>query len=210
MSGEVRTFTAGRGASSLRPIFCALAMPHTCLGRGGAVHGTLSCMKITSHGLSQPVHIRVAKPAEVMAAIPLVNDAFAVEDFFQGPRTDVAEMKKRLSTGTFLIAKHDAMDHPVALVYVETKAPRGYFGMLSVDPSRQGTGLGRRMVEAAEEFCRRAGCTHLDIHVLNLRTELQPFYRKLGYIETGTAELHPVSGLKPGLKCHIIVMSKAL
>ncbi|HUO60248.1 MAG TPA: GNAT family N-acetyltransferase, partial [Candidatus Acidoferrales bacterium] len=87
---------------------------------------------------------------------------------------------------------------------------RGYFGMLAVDPSRQGTGLGRKMVDAAEDHCRRVGCTHVDINVLSLRTELPPFYRKLGYTETGTEELHPVHGLKPGLKCHVIVMSKSL
>jgi GNAT superfamily N-acetyltransferase len=163
-----------------------------------------------SHAQSPSIHICVAEPAEVFAAIPLVNDAFSVETFFEGPRTDEAEMARRLSTGAFLIAKIVASDRALALVYVEIKRERGYFGMLAVDPSHQGTGLGRRMIEAAEEFCRRAGCAHLDIHVLNLRTELPPFYRKLGYVETGTAELHPVNGLKPGLKCHIVVMSKTL
>jgi GNAT superfamily N-acetyltransferase len=165
---------------------------------------------MSSRAQSQPVHVRVAQPSEVIAAIPLVNDAFSVETFFEGPRTDEAEMMKRLSTGTFLIATDIVNHRTVAIVYVEVKAHRGYFGMLAVDPACQGTGLGRRMVESAEEFCRRVGCTHIDIHVLNLRTELPPFYRKLGYTESGTAELHPVSGLKAGLKCHIIVMSKQL
>jgi len=145
-----------------------------------------------------------------MAAIPLVNDAFSIETYFEGPRTDQAEMTKRLSSGKFLIAKEADTDRTIALVYVETNGERGYFGMLAVDPSRQGTGLGRKIVDAAEDHCRRAGCTHVDINVLSLRTELPPFYRKLGYKETGTEELHPVHSLKPGLKCHVIVMSKSL
>lgn len=145
-----------------------------------------------------------------MAAIPLVNDAFSVETFFEGTRTDEAEMTKRLSTGTFLVAKEAETDRTIALVYAEVEGARGYFGMLSVDRARQGSGLGRRMIEAAEEHCRRAGCTHIDIHVLSLRTELPPFYRKFGYVETGTEELHAVHDLKTGLKCHVIVMSKPL
>lgn len=145
-----------------------------------------------------------------MAAIPLVNKAFAVETFFDGPRTDEAEMAKRLVSGTFLIAKDIVTDRTIALVYVEVEGERGYFGMLSVDRARQGAGLGRLMIEAAEEHCRKAGCTHVDINVLSLRTELPPFYRKFGYVETGAEELHAVHGLKNGLKCHVIVMSKAL
>jgi len=82
--------------------------------------------------------------------------------------------------------------------------------MLAVDPSRQGTGLGRLMVEAAENHCRQRGCTWMDISVLSLRPELLPFYRKLGYVETSTEEFHPSSPLKSGFECHSIVMSKRL
>ncbi|HEX8926421.1 MAG TPA: GNAT family N-acetyltransferase [Terriglobales bacterium] len=166
---------------------------------------------MSSHPQSGPVQIRVAEPAEVIAAVPLVNEAFGiVESYFEGPRTTLAEMEKKLRTGTFLIAKGATTQHTVALVYVEIKDGRGYFGMLAVDPAHQGAGLGRQMIEAAEEYCRRAGCTHMDIHVLSLRTELPPFYRKLGYVETGTTDFHPLHDLKPGLVCHVIVMSKTL
>ena len=52
--------------------------------------------------------------------------------------------------------------------------------MLAVSPTRQGTGVGRIMVNAVEEYCRKNGCRHPDITVLTLRPELPPFYRKLG------------------------------
>ncbi|HTX75182.1 MAG TPA: GNAT family N-acetyltransferase, partial [Terracidiphilus sp.] len=93
---------------------------------------------------------------------------------------------------------------------MERRGARGYLGMLAVDPARQGKGLGRRMVEAAESRFRRQRCTAVDITVLSLRPELPPVYRKLGYVETGTEEFHPSVPLKPGLKCHCIVMSKRL
>jgi len=44
---------------------------------------------------------------------------------------------------------------------------------------------------AAEEFAREMGSHHMDLTVVNLRTELPPFYRKLGYVEDGTAPIAP-------------------
>ena len=82
--------------------------------------------------------------------------------------------------------------------------------MLAVDPGRQGSGLGRVMIEAAEDRCRQQECKFVDITVLSLRPELPPFYRKFGYTETGTEEFTPSRPLKGGVKCHAIVMSKCL
>ena len=58
--------------------------------------------------------------------------------------------------------------------------------MLSVDPQRQGGGYGRALMAAAEEYCRRNGARLADLRIVNLREELPPFYRRLGYIESGT------------------------
>lgn len=114
-----------------------------------------------------------------------------------------------MQKGGFLLADDDR-GRLLACVYIERRGERGYFGMLAVDPSQQGRGLGRRMVEAAEDHCRREGCKFMDITVLNLRAELPPFYRKLGYAETGTEEFRTSRLLRDGVECHSIVMSKAL
>jgi len=50
----------------------------------------------------------------------------------------------------------------------------------------------------------------VDIVVLSLRTDLPPFYRKLGYVETGREEFRTSRPLKDGVECHGITMSKAL
>jgi ribosomal protein S18 acetylase RimI-like enzyme len=155
------------------------------------------------------VRIRVANSHDVTAMVPIVNAAFAVETFIDGTRTDQERMAAMMQKGEFLVAE-DEYGRVVASVYAEKKGTRGYFGMLAVDPSRQGTGLGRKMTEAAEEHCRRQGCTHMDITVLSLRPELPPLYRKLGYVETGTEEFRPPVPLKHGAECHAIIMSKPL
>ena len=153
--------------------------------------------------------IRIANQAETVRMVPVVNAAFEIESFLGGSRTDEQRMAEMMQKGEFLLAE-DFSGRVLACVYIERRGKRGYFGMLAVDPSEQGRGLGRLMVDAAEDHCRRQGCTFIDITVLSLRPELPPFYRKLGYVETGTEEFHPSRPLKNGVECHCIVMSKAL
>jgi len=153
--------------------------------------------------------IRLATAADIAAIISITNAAFAVETFLDGTRTDAAGLAAMMQKGQFLVAEQRS-GHIIASVYIELRGVRGYFGMLAVDPSQQGKGVGRVMVEAAEDHCREQGCSAMDITVLSLRPELPPYYRKLGYVETGTEEFHPSRPLKAGVECHRIRMSKAL
>jgi GNAT superfamily N-acetyltransferase len=159
--------------------------------------------------------IRIATDADRARSILVVNAAFAVEAFIDGPRTDDAHMAELMQSGEFLILENDASleddaGRVMASIYVELRGDRGYFGMLAVDPARQGLGLGRVMVEAAESHCCDRGCRHMDIAVLSPRAELVPFYNKLGYFETAREPFAAAHLVKPGIECHSIVMSKVL
>lgn len=159
---------------------------------------------------SSPVRIRVGTAIDMPAMIPIINAAFAIETFLEGERTDQARMAEIMKKGEFLVAEDDA-GRIIATVYVELRGERSYFGLLAVDPSQQGTGLGRVMVNAAEDHFRSHGCKYVDIVVLSPRTDLPPYYRKLGYVETGMEEdFRPSRSLKDGVECRGIVMSKAL
>jgi ribosomal protein S18 acetylase RimI-like enzyme len=153
--------------------------------------------------------IRHASSSDCARMAQLINSAFTVEKFIEGERTDEAELRERMQKGEFLLGCGKSGEL-VAAVYVEVRGERGYFGMLAVDPKRQGNGMGRKMVEAAEEYCREKGCTAMDLVVLSLRPELPPIYRKLGYVESGVEEFRPSRPLRPGVECHCIVMSKEL
>lgn len=153
--------------------------------------------------------IRVATSADADRLIPLINAAFAVETFLKGPRTDPDRLAAVMQKGAILVAE-DGDGRLAASVYVELRGDRGYAGMLAVDPARQRSGLGGRMMREAEAHLRRHGCRAVDITVLSLRPELPPLYRKMGFAETGTEPFiypHPIAG---GQECHCIVMSKAL
>ncbi len=85
--------------------------------------------------------ICIATAADRDRIIPVVNAAFAVEDFFEVPRTDQQDMAELMQTGTFLILEDDTVlkdevGRVNASIYVELRGERGYFGMLARRPNR--------------------------------------------------------------------------
>lgn len=153
--------------------------------------------------------IRAAKASDQDRLIPLINSAFAIETFLEGDRTNPERMAEAMARGTFLLAE-DAEERVAACVYTELNGERGYVGVLAVDPARQGQGIGRLMMEAAEDHVCRSGCTVVDIIVLSLRTDLPPLYERLGYAETSQEPFTPQRKVKEGFECHAIRMSKHL
>jgi predicted N-acetyltransferase YhbS len=128
--------------------------------------------------------IREASDADVPTLVALVNRAFALEEYFSGgDRTDADEMRAMMQRGTYLVFEDE--QGAAGCVFVEVKGEAGYFGMLAVDPTRQKSGLGAKLSNAAEDFASKRGCSVMEITVVSLRTALFPYYRKLGYIEVG-------------------------
>jgi GNAT superfamily N-acetyltransferase len=154
------------------------------------------------------ISIRSAGSEDAENIARLVNDAFRPERFFiDADRTNPSRVRELLQKGEFLLAEDAAS--LVGCVYVELRGDRGYFGLLAVDPARQRAGLGARLIAAAEDRCRAAGCRFMDLTIVNLRTDLPPFYRRLGYVENGTlpfpSDQHP-----PNQPCHLVKMTKPL
>jgi ribosomal protein S18 acetylase RimI-like enzyme len=153
------------------------------------------------------IPIRIATESDADAIARLVNTAFLVEEFFiERDRTNPATVRGLIERGKFLLAE----DGPnlVGCVYMELRGERGYFGMLSIDPSRQRMGVGRRLVDAVEKYFRDAGCKFSDLKIVNVRTELRTLYRRLGYVDTGAAIYDDPTPTK--MPVHFITMSKPL
>jgi len=149
--------------------------------------------------------MRVALPSEVDALTQLINAAFQVEKpFFEEERVNPERVRKFMESGQFLLAENSG--ELAGCVYVKVREGRGYVGLLSVDPAKQGTGLGRKLMEAAEEHFRAAGCRGVDLRVISPRTPLPKFYQHLGYAETGTAPFPADAQCK--VQGHYILMSK--
>lgn len=153
------------------------------------------------------LHVRTATAGDLPAMSALVNRAYRVEAFFKaGDRTDQESLRALMARGAFLLLEVNGV--LAGSVYVEIKGSRGYFGMLSIEPAFQKQGLGARLVRAAEQAARDAGCTEMELQVVNLRTELPAFYRRLGYAEEGTRAFPDPSELTQ--PCHCVVMVKPL
>jgi GNAT superfamily N-acetyltransferase len=160
-----------------------------------------------SQPLDASMRTRVATASDVPIVTSLINAAYIVERFFKaGDRIDEAEVRRLQGTGTFMMLERSGM--AVGCVYVELRGARGYIGLLSVDPAQQGSGAGRQLMNAAEDFCAAHGASDADLRVVNLREELPPFYRRLGYVECGTEPFsEPEQATRP---CHFILMTKRL
>src|SRR6267143_5874820 len=151
--------------------------------------------------------IRLAQGADALALAGLINIAFRVElPFIEGDRINADGVREYMKKGKFLLAEDSA--GLAGCVYVEVRGDRGYLGLLAVELRRQGTGLGRELMNAAEDFFRTANCVAVDLRIISARTPLPAFYRHLGYVETGIAPLPPDAPVK--VPCHFILMSKML
>jgi len=156
------------------------------------------------------VEIRVAVASDRPRLIPLINAAFSIEEFLDGTRTDEARLSEAMQKGEILIAE-DGEGRLLGSIYMERRdLQRGYLGMLAVDPDVQGRGLGRRLMEEAEDRFRAEGVECVEITVLNMRPELPPLYRRFGYVEMGTENFKPSRPLKPGVEIHGVIMTKRL
>jgi N-acetylglutamate synthase-like GNAT family acetyltransferase len=153
------------------------------------------------------IQIRSAKAEDADNIAHLVNAAFRPERFFiSADRTNPEKVRALLQKGEFQLA--EASGRLLACIYVELREERGYFGLLAVDPSRQRSGLGSRLVAVAEDHCRKARCKFMDLTVVNLRTELPGYYERLGYAENGTLPFP--ADQQPNQPCHLVRMTKAL
>jgi ribosomal protein S18 acetylase RimI-like enzyme len=160
--------------------------------------------------------VRRATQADAADIAALINRAYAMveKDFVDGERTSEDEVRRLQQQGYFLVidrnGRNDRRDRQstgglAASVFVSMMRRRGYFSFLAVAPECQGSGLGRRLVAVVEALCEAEGCTALDLQMVNLRAELAPWYRSLGYRECGTAPF-----AEARVPCHFIRMTKAL
>jgi|SRR5579864_695354 len=156
---------------------------------------------------SKDFSIRLAAAEDVEALARLINAAFVVEQpFIEGERIDPAGVRSYMQKGKFLVAEDSG--ELAGCVYVELRGERGHLGLLGVELRRQGAGLGRKLMDAAENYFRAAGCRAIDLRIISPRTPLPPFYAHLGYARTGTAPFAPDVPVK--VPCHYILMSKSL
>jgi GNAT superfamily N-acetyltransferase len=70
------------------------------------------------------------------------------------------------------------------MVVLHRAKPVGRITSLAVDPSARGQGLGRALMQAAEDAMVKSGCGLLEVTSHVRRTEAHAFYRHMAYEQT--------------------------
>ncbi|WP_298744368.1 GNAT family N-acetyltransferase [uncultured Brevundimonas sp.] len=170
--------------------------------------------------------IRDAVAADIPALHRLIESAYRGEasragwtteaDLLAGQRTDPEDLAGILAdpAQAMLAAWRDG-DLAGCVLIADRGAGTGYFGMLAVSPTLQGGGLGRRLVEAAQQaLAARFGARRVRISVLPQRDTLIAWYRRLGYAPTGETLPFPYGDPRFGLPLRddlqFIVLERAL
>ena len=86
----------------------------------------------------------------------------------------------------------------VQLSHVSTKL--AYLGMLTIDPKMQAGGLGKILMQAAEQFVvNEWQVSEMEMTVIRQRTELISWYERRGYERTGETRPFPMDDPRFGL-----------
>lgn len=152
--------------------------------------------------------LRLAHEPDAEALVALINAAFRKGEghIIEGDRIDLDSVRSLFEKGEFLVAE----DHGtvVGCVYLERRGERNYLGLLSVSPERQKTGIGSMLMGEAERRCARASSRAIDLKTIDLRIDNREFYKRRGYVETGT-EPFPAD-VTTKLPCCFVTMSKSI
>jgi len=120
-------------------------------------------------------------------------------DLLEGHRIDRGVLEHDLTRpdSRVLLAEHDGVLLACAHVAVEDGA--GYFGMFSVRPHLQGSGIGKQVLAEAERIARdEMGVERMRMTVIDLRETLIAFYQRRGYVRTGIFKPFPYGDARFG------------
>jgi ribosomal protein S18 acetylase RimI-like enzyme len=96
------------------------------------------------------------------------------------PVADIALARKGPNS-TILLGRED--ERVVASAMVGHDGHRGWVYYVATDPDRRGKGLGRAIMNAAEDWLRQAGIAKLQLLVRQDNAKASAFYETIGYDE---------------------------
>ena len=145
---------------------------------------------------------RHAVADDVPALVELVNSCYRGDvskqgwtteaDLLDGQRMDADGMTELLERTDTIVLIAEAEGSIVACCELQHGTDGAYFGMFSVRPTIQGSGLGKRVLAEAEDTAAREwGCRLMRMKVLKQRPELIAWYERRGYTNTGRTEPFP-------------------
>ena len=172
-------------------------------------------------------NLTVATEADVPDIAALMNLAFrgsgsnagwtTEADHFHGNRTSEALLRQDIAANADAAMLVWWSPHGVLLgcVWLEPEDEDiWYLGSLTIDPRRQDSGLGRKLLAAAERLVRERGGREIRMTVINVRNTLIAWYVRCGYTLTSETEPFPYGDDRFGIPrrddLYFVVLRKRL
>ena len=140
--------------------------------------------------------IRIATKQELDEIMQLVNSAYRGESSRSGwtteadliagnVRIDKPSLLEVFETSGSVILLYQQDQQIIGCVNLQQKTDHLYLGMFSVSPSHQNTGIGKKLLKAADEYALQMGLATIHMSVIAFRDELISWYKRNGYVDTG-------------------------
>ena len=129
--------------------------------------------------------LREAKPSDAPRLVELIHE-LGHEIGEKAVRKNLAALKKLGETPIVATLERTVVGLVGVhrMVTIHRDAPIGRIPVLVVAKEAQGHGLGRVLVDAAEQWCRKHGCKLIEVTSNDRRADAHAFYRHMGYERT--------------------------
>jgi predicted N-acetyltransferase YhbS len=157
------------------------------------------------------LNIRPAGRPDIPALHALIESAYRGDsarlgwtheaDLLDGQRTDPEALTEIIDDpDQRILVALDGLDIIGCVQIARKENGKSYLGLLSVDPLRQATGLGKQLIAAAEHGAATYFGAHLiELTVIKQRSELIAYYNRRGYSATGEERPFPFGDERFGL-----------
>ena len=168
--------------------------------------------------------ISPATEKDIPALVALLNSAYRGDaskkgwtteaDMIEGNiRTNETDLLELMQQPDTVFLKYSNNKNEIeGCVFLQKKEGKLYLGMLSVSPTLQAKGTGKKIMTAAEEYARQMECSAIFMKVISLRHELVAWYERQGYQKTGKTEPFPTDALfgSPKQPLEFLILEKSI
>lgn len=173
--------------------------------------------------MNKEITISLVTPEDISELVVLVNSAYRGDsskkgwtteaDLLDGVRTDPNTLLEQINQpGQQMLKALNESNQIIGCVSLLEKKDKLYLGMLTVNPDIQATGIGKKILTAAEEFAKNKNINRIEMTVISVRHELIAWYQRRGYQLTGEKRAFPTDP-KFGIKkqeLEFVVLEKHL
>jgi ribosomal protein S18 acetylase RimI-like enzyme len=147
--------------------------------------------------------ITTATLEDVTALEKLINSAYRGETsklgwtteahLLQDKRITVDELSETINNKDNTILKFTSNNTIIGCVLLVNKGNKLYLGMLTVSPELQNSGIGKKLLQKAEEHALKLSLPKIVMTVISIREELIAWYNRHGFVDTSVREPFPLN-----------------